>query len=118
MLRWLNTICPPVKVHFVPVTFHDKQPSVKSRNDLIAEAHHAINVDRAATHGKAEDSFATIAGFWSTYLGVEVKPYQVGQMMVLFKVARTQTTPAHRDHYTDQIGYAALSGEIAMKEQE
>ena len=57
-----------------------------NRDDILHEAMHCINVDRAATHGNAEDSF---------------------------RIAGNST---HEDNYVDLAGYAALAGEISMQE--
>lgn len=80
---------------------------------IIEAAHNAITKDRAATHGDAEQSFSKIADYWSAYLGWELTPFDVAQMMVLFKIARAQGNPNHADNFVDQVGYAALAGEIA-----
>ena len=78
-----------------------------------------ITKDRAATHGKAEDIFAAIAGHWTWWLGDKLAPgeaitaYDVAQMMVGFKQARGRGNPGHMDNHADAIGYAAIAGEIA-----
>jgi len=42
---------------------------VMDRSAILAAARQAIVVDRAATHGAAEASFAAIAGGWNWWLG-------------------------------------------------
>ena len=92
-----------------------------TRRSILSTASEIISKDRAATHGEAENSFQTIADYWSVYLSKEFKhnvtltPLQVAQLMVLFKVARAHNNPAHLDNWIDQAGYTALAGEIAMK---
>lgn len=93
-----------------------------ARTRLLEDANRVITKDRAATHGDAENSFQTIANYWSVYLSAELKttivvsPRDVAQMMVLFKVARVHNNPGHTDNWIDQIGYSALAGEIALRE--
>ncbi len=86
------------------------------RVDILLDARLAVTVDRAATHGAAEDSFARIAAIWSLRLGVEITAAQVALMMVDFKTVRAWGNPSHTDNYVDIAGYAALAGEIASGE--
>ena len=83
------------------------------RKSILEAAHDAITKDRAATHGHAEQSFSKIADYWSVYLGKNVTALDVAQMMVLFKTVRAQWNPSHADNFVDQVGYAALAGDIA-----
>ena len=46
-----------------------------NRTEILDTAKQYVTVDRAATHGNgAEDSFQTIADFWSAYLVAETAP--------------------------------------------
>lgn len=83
------------------------------RSEILTEANDYITRDRAATHGKAEDSFAQIAALWSADLGVQLTAIDVARLMVLFKMARAKSNPAHQDNWIDAAGYSALAGEIA-----
>tara|TARA_R110000803_G_scaffold76353_5_gene140944 strand:- start:268 stop:567 length:300 start_codon:yes stop_codon:yes gene_type:complete len=90
------------------------------RDNILCEAMQCITVDRAATHGDAEDSFQTIADVWSWYLSNRLLPddpltaADVAMMMALLKVARICGNKTHKDNYIDLAGYAALAGEISM----
>ena len=90
------------------------------RTHLLQTANTYITKDRQADHGKAEDSFSTIAAYWSVYLtketgiSIQVTAQDVAVMMSLFKVARIHNNPGHSDNWIDLIGYAALGGEIAL----
>lgn len=92
-----------------------------NRDDILYEAMHCINVDRAATHGDAEDSFSEIAKLWDWWLQnrtipeAELLPEDVAMMMALFKIGRIAGNPTHDDNYVDLAGYAALAGEISMQ---
>lgn len=93
-----------------------------TRADILDAAKACITVDRAATHGAAEDSFAWIAGHWNWWLqdklepGASITPYDVAQMMVGFKQARAKGNPAFLDNPVDGCGYFALAGEIGVKQ--
>jgi hypothetical protein len=87
------------------------------RAEVLATALEYISKDRAATHGKAENSFKTIGDLWTTYLEARkpgpLTPYDVSAMMVLFKMARVAGNPTHMDNWIDSAGYSALGGELA-----
>lgn len=82
------------------------------RKTLLTDAITIVCKDRAATHGNAEDSFAIIAGFWTTYLGRPVSSSDVAAMMMLMKIARLQSNPNHRDNWLDVAGYSACGWEV------
>ena len=86
-----------------------------NRSEILKEADRIITVDRAATHGDAEDSFALIAKMWSAYLSAPLSAADVAMMMVLFKAVRFRGNPGHTDNALDMVGYAALAGEIASE---
>ena len=95
--------------YFSPV---EPQPA-PIRVAVLDLAKQAITVDRAATHGKAEDTFGLIAAYWSAHLDTNVTAADVGTMLALFKLARAKGNPGHLDNWTDAIGYCALTAEIA-----
>ncbi|MAN99921.1 DUF6378 domain-containing protein [uncultured Roseovarius sp.] len=83
------------------------------RSAILAAATQAVTVDRAATHGAAEQSFAQIAALWSVRLGVEITPEQVAILLVDLKTVRAWGNPGHFDNWVDIAGYAACGGEVA-----
>lgn len=99
---------------------HD--PKMSCRETVLEEAKRCICQDRQNQYGAPEDSFFTIAQFWSTYLVGENKlnhilsKEDVALMMVLLKVARTNGHKHHVDNYVDMAGYAALAAELAEDE--
>lgn len=101
---------------------HD--PKMSCRETVLEEAKRCICQDRQNQYGEPEDSFFTIAQFWSTYLVGEGKlnhilsKEDVALMMVLLKVARTNGHKHHVDNYVDMAGYAALAAELAQNELE
>lgn len=88
-----------------------------NRSELLDTAKQAIAVDRAATHGDAEDNFARIAGHWNWWLQDRltepITALDVAQMMAGLKQARAMENIHHEDNYTDAIGYQAIAGEIS-----
>lgn len=99
-------------------------PKMSCRETVLEEAKRCICQDRQNQYGAPEDSFFTIAQFWSTYLVGEGKlnhilsKEDVALMMVLLKVARTNGHKHHVDNYVDMAGYAALAAELAQNELE
>lgn len=73
---------------------------------VLQEAQRLIHGERATTYGHPRENFKRIADLWTAYLGREIKPLDVGLMMVLMKVARLEQGTYHRDSVTDIAGYA------------
>ena len=87
------------------------------RADILATASEYVTIDRAATHGDAEDNFRRIAELWNAYLGADdITTIDVAVMLVLLKVARIRSNTTHADNWIDIAGYAACGGEIATGE--
>lgn len=84
-----------------------------NRAAILDAARQAVMVDRAATHGDAEDTFASIAAVWSARLGVTVTPAQAAIMLIDLKTCRAWSNPSHGDNWVDMAGYAACGGELA-----
>ena len=83
------------------------------RKTILDAATQAVTKDRAATHGKPEDTFGAIARVWSARLGVELTTAQVCIMLVDLKTCRAWGNPGHADNWVDMAGYAACGGELA-----
>lgn len=86
-----------------------------NRNDCLDTAKNIINGERQGTYGKAENGFARIATLWSGYLGRDIKPEDVANMMILMKVVRNASGVYKDDNWVDICGYAALGCEIQDK---
>jgi hypothetical protein len=86
------------------------------RADVLDTAKVLVTKERADQHGNMENNFATIAEYWSTHLGFQVLPTDVGVMMALLKMARIKSNPKNADNYVDGCGYLACAGEIAVRE--
>lgn len=99
-------------------------------SNIMVTAGKTVLGERGAQHGNMEDSFTTIANFWTEYLvstasrrevgsaeELLVTPFDVAQMMVLLKVARSiHGNPANVDHYVDAAGYSAIAGSFGITE--
>ena len=83
------------------------------RAQVLDAAARAVLVDRAATHGAPEDTFALIARLWSARLGITITPAQACILLVDLKTARAWMNPYHRDNWDDTAGYAACGAECA-----
>lgn len=99
------------KVGSVLVTIDDI--TRHTRSTVLKSAHQAISVDRQATHGAPEKSFADIAGLLGSYLRMPILPHDVAALMALFKLARIRSNPTHGDNWVDLAGYAACGAEVA-----
>lgn len=116
--------------HWTPADFKREQqpdPEHLDRRGLVAEqgksfrqavldeASAAITGAREDTYGGPEQSFLTIAKFWSAYLDHFVEPQDVAAMLALMKLARLKHSEGqHRDSWCDLAGYAACGAECAL----
>lgn len=75
--------------------------------------------DREAEYGGFKEMHELIAEYWTTYLDVEVKPSDVAQMMVLFKIARASHGEGDKsaDDLLDSVGYAVFASELRRLEK-
>lgn len=76
---------------------------------VLTEARDIVHGDREKTHGEPSKNLAAIAAMWEPIFGAKVTPQQVCLAMIAVKVARAVNSPAHRDHWTDIVGYVALA---------
>lgn len=87
-------------------------------HELTRKAGDLVAGDRAAIHGDKHANFANIAGLWNAYLagnsGKALTATDVGLMMALLKIARTQCGKPNDDDFVDGIGYIACAGEISQ----
>ena len=88
------------------------------REKTLDEVRQIICGDRDKQYGSPEDSFKRISEYWSLYLMHPISAFQVGIMMALLKVARTDTGPYKHDTLIDAIGYLACAEEIAQTDEE
>lgn len=106
------------------------------RGEVLIESLKTITQDRQDQYGQPEDSFGTIAEFWSTYLtarrgqvviqqgeyelrevvAVAISPKDVAMLMSLLKAAREAHGPK-LDNLVDQAGYSAIAAELAELEK-
>ena len=86
------------------------------RSTVLKQAEQCVTHDRAATHGDAEDSFASIAALWEWWMihrdDGPLDAYDVAMMMSLFKHARAASNKEHSDNFVDTCGYLALASEM------
>jgi hypothetical protein len=96
--------------------------------EILTTAAQLVGGDRAKTHGDKYVNHGMIARLWNAYLenaGVclvgddmgasqRLDPTDVANMMILLKIARTQSGGTHNDdNYIDAAGYAGVAGECA-----
>lgn len=94
----------------------EPEPTALTRESVLNSAKEIVLGGRDAEYGGPEDSFKTIASFWSAYRGEFYSTADVALMLALLKVARLKTNPTHRDSWIDLAGYAACGGECSGRE--
>jgi len=78
-----------------------------------------VGGDREHTHGSKLENFSKIATLWQAYLEIRRDPVRplgpddVGYMMALMKVARTQHGAYNPDDDLDLVGYGACVAEVS-----
>jgi hypothetical protein len=90
-----------------------------ARLRILARAAELTGGDRQQTYGSPWVNLERIAELWTVYLdcGVTLKAESVAWMMVLLKMARTDSGwPYHEDNYIDAAAYAAIAGECRKNE--
>lgn len=88
-----------------------------ARNKFLSKVQGIVNNDRNKDYGSAEDSFNTIAAFWTVWLNAQghsviLDAYDVAAMMDLMKSARLVKNKTHMDSWVDKAGYSACAGGI------
>lgn len=100
--------------------------------EILNTAANLVGGDRAKTHGDKVGNHTKIARLWNAYIenklgdkedtpmfGADLDATDVAQMMILLKIARTQSGGTHNpDNYVDAAGYAGVAGECAKIERE
>lgn len=89
-----------------------------TRKEILDAAAQIVTQDREEQYGSPEDCFAAIGNLWADYLqacGVAIdflEPFDVANMMILMKIARSAIGKPKADNWVDIAGYAACGGEL------
>lgn len=71
---------------------------------------------RGIEYGHYDDNLNRISIAVSAYLGIEVKPSQIANIMVLVKVMRSVESPRKLDNYIDAIAYLGMVPDLIQFE--
>ena len=102
-------------------TFGPIEAYTMRATDIAAKAADLVGGDRDRQHGAKKDNFDRIAAMWNAWLAIRRDPaapltaHDVGAMMAVMKLARTQSGALNLDDYVDCAGYAACAGEVAQQ---
>ena len=107
-----------MKSHLDMIEENDVSKETNTRTKILAEASDLINGQRAEDYGPPAESFGTLAGLWSAYLGhsVSITPSDACNMLCLLKISRMTKGRHHRDSAVDGAGYLALGAECSEDE--
>ena len=83
--------------------------------ELLADAADTI-AERGATHGHYDLTMLRTSKLWSDFLEREIEPVDVAICMALVKLARIMETKSVHDSWVDFCAYAAMAGELAVKD--
>ena len=95
-----------------------------SRVELLEEGIRLTKGSRNEAYGEPIDNLNNIARLWSAYIGnklghyICITPEDVAWLNTLQKIARTQLpdTKTQEDTYVDAAVYAAIAGEVTIKD--
>lgn len=94
------------------------------KKEILSAALAAVCGERALNYGKPEANFARIAVLWNAYVHIraqdqgldsnafQLTEWDVANIMILMKIARTMNQPNHKDSWVDIAGYAACAFDI------
>lgn len=105
----------------VAQTFGPLNTPLTRATDIAGKAANLVGGDRDRQHGAKLDNFTRIAETWNAWLRIRkdaaapLTAHDVGVMMVMMKLARTQSGSLNIDDYIDACGYAACAGEVAQQ---
>lgn len=126
-----STLVPPPGFEAVTVTAADDSapdaappddaPLALAAGDVLGRALALVTGDRAAQHGDKMDNMANIARLAQAWLDIRADPgaplsaVDAAVMMILVKLARTQSGAFNPDDWIDAAGYCAVGGEVAAR---
>lgn len=92
-------------------------------SEIAKHAAGLVSGDRHEVHGDKHVTFDRIVRLWNAYLQCRfgigaptITPLDAAQMMSLLKKARAMSGAYNPDDYVDDVGYAAIAGELAGHE--
>lgn len=94
------------------VTHEEEQWRAKG---ILTDASDTIS-ERGTTHGHYDQTMLRTAKLWSTFLETQLEPNDVAICMALVKLARIMETRNVYDSWVDFVAYAAIAGELAVKD--
>lgn len=92
-------------------------------HEIAARAAELVGGDRENQNGDKRQNFTNIATLWNAYLAIRRHPADPltaldhAHMMVLMKIARTQSGGFNPDDWLDMTGYSACAGEVASNDE-
>jgi hypothetical protein len=74
--------------------------------------------ERGRTHGDYDVAMLRASELWAAYLRTKIEPTDVAICMALLKISRLMGADAVYDSWVDLCAYAAIAGELAVKDWE
>lgn len=91
--------------------------SKDKREAFLNEVAGIVLRDRNDQYGEPENTFKTIAVYWSMYLGKKISSFDVAMLMSLMKISRIQATGGKsHDSLVDLAGYAVCAASCDVGE--
>lgn len=87
--------------------------SVPLRLSCLDEAAKLTAGDRNKSYGEPVGNMQHIADIFNAWTGLNLTARQIAQVHTATKMARSQTSPMHRDSYVDSMAYRGIEFECA-----
>ena len=84
------------------------------RVSCLHEAAYLTSGDRNKTYGPPVQNMQHIADIFNAWTGRDLTAQEVAQLHTATKLARSQTSPTHRDSYVDTMAYRGIEYECAV----
>ena len=95
-----------------------RMASLPLRVRCLEEAANLTSGDRMSTYGEPVGNMQHIADIFNAWTGRDLSAREVAQVMIATKMARSQTSPTHRDSYVDAMAYRGIEYECALAAEE
>jgi hypothetical protein len=90
-----------------------ERASAPTRACLLREAEALTVGERNRTYGDPVENMQHIADIFNAWTGRDITAREVAQLHTATNMARSQTTPDHRDSYVDSMAYRGIEFECA-----
>ncbi len=94
-----------------------REAALPLRISCLEEAARLTAGDRNKTYGPPVENMQHIANIFNAWTGRDLTAREIAQVHMATKMARSQTSPDHRDSYVDAMAYRGIEYECAVADK-